>query len=85
MDFRKQNPQMGSRVMYEILEIQGIGINKFERLLSENNLCAKIKKNRRKTTRGYPEDSDVNLINGLILNDINILIYNSGMGEIPRL
>ncbi len=74
VDFRKKNPRIGSRVMYKILDIQGIGINKFERLLSQNNLCAKIKKNRRKTTRGHPEESDVNLTNGLILNDINILI-----------
>ncbi len=74
LNFRKKNPQIGSRVMYKMLDIQDIGINKFERLLSQNNLCAQIKKNKRKTTRGHPEESDVNLINGLILNDINILI-----------
>ncbi len=45
VDFREKNPRIGSRVMSEILDIQGIGINKFECLLSQNNLCVKIKKN----------------------------------------
>ncbi len=73
-EYRQNNLRTGSRVLYHILNIKTIGITKFERLLSSHNLCGKVKKNSMKTTRGFSEERDKNLINGFILNDINLVI-----------
>lgn len=65
---------MGSRCMFHNLNIQEIGINKFEKLMSENNLTVKTKKRRIVTTQGFYEECDVNMINGKEINDINQVI-----------
>jgi putative transposase len=65
---------MGSRVMYHQLKIDHIGINKFEKIVSEQGLTIKIKRRRIITTDGFYEKSDTNLINGLVLTNINQVI-----------
>jgi putative transposase len=65
---------MGSRVMYHQLKIDHIGINKFEKIVSEQGLTIKTKRRRIVTTDGFYEKSDTNLINGLVLNNINQVI-----------
>jgi putative transposase len=71
---REKFKHMGSRRMFYNLNIQEIGINKFEKLMSENNLKVTIKKRRIITTQGYYEECDVNMINGKELNEINQVI-----------
>ena len=71
---RKKHRNMGARVMYYRLEIQNLGINKFERIISNNGLSVAVKKRRIVTTTGVYENSDQNLLNGLMLNDINQVI-----------
>lgn len=65
---------MGSRVMYHQLKIDHIGINRFEKIVSEQGLTIKVKRRRIVTTDGFYEKSDTNLINGLVLNHINQVI-----------
>lgn len=71
---RVKHRRMGSRVMYYRLNIKNIGVNKFEKIVSKNGLTLKIKKRRIITTNGCYETSDVNLINGLILTNINQVV-----------
>jgi putative transposase len=73
-EVRKKNRYIGSRVLYKKLKIKTIGINKFEKIISEYKLGALIKKRRIVTTNGVYEDHDKNLINGLLLTDINKVI-----------
>ena len=65
---------MGARVLYHRLNIQKLGINKFERIVSSSGLSVVIRKRRIVTTTGIYEKSDQNLINGLMLNNINQVI-----------
>lgn len=74
VEVRKKHKNMGARVMYHKLEIQNLGINKFEQILSKNGLSVAVKKRRIVTTTGVYEKSDQNLLNGLMLNDINQVI-----------
>jgi len=78
--WRINHPKMGSRSMYFSMKQcdidLGIGVTKFEKLISENDLTVgKIKRYFPKTTdsrfsnKGYP-----NLTNGLVINNINQLI-----------
>lgn len=60
--------------MYHQLDIQNLGVNKFERILSNNGLSVVIKRKRIVTTTWIYEKSDQNLLNGLMLNDINQVI-----------
>lgn len=67
---------MGSRLLYtvaKISEIGGIGITKFEKILSDLNLTQKVKRKRIRTTipvkHQYP-----NLINGKELYSINMVV-----------
>lgn len=71
---RETHKKMGSRILYHYLKIEEIGINKFEKMISENNLGVKRKRKKPTTTLGFYEQSDRNLINGLVLEDINQLI-----------
>lgn len=74
LQVRKDHPKMGSRSMYYMLQIDAIGINKFEKLVSESGLGIRTKKLWIKTTNSnhnyykYP-----NLTNGLKLTGINQL------------
>jgi len=65
---------MGSRVLYYRLKIADIGVNKFEKILSKNGLCVKVKRKRIVTTDGRHENSDRNHINGITLTNINQVI-----------
>jgi transposase InsO family protein len=60
--------------MFYKLKIDSVGINKFEMIVSQNQLGVKLKRKRIITTHGVYEDSDVNLINGLELTGINQVI-----------
>ena len=71
---REQFKKLGSRRLFYILDIQSMGINRFEKILSAYNLTVKIKRKRIITTQGYYEEGDVNLLNGKELNDINQVI-----------
>ena len=70
MAYRK----MGARPLYYALEIRGMGINQFERLLSANGLSVEIKRSPAKTTRGQPHFQDINLVKNTGINDKNQVI-----------
>lgn len=65
---------MGSRVMFYHLGITQMGINKFERFVSESGLNVRKLKKRIITTVGIREEQDQNLTYGLKLNNINQMI-----------
>lgn len=71
---RRIHRNMGSRVMYHALSIDGIGVNKFEQIISKHGLTVKNRRRRIVTTNGLQENWDKNLINGLTLNGINQVI-----------
>jgi putative transposase len=71
---RENHPAMGARSMFYVLKITGMGINRFERLVSESGLGIERKKLWIKTTNSnhnYFKYS--NLTNGLELSRINQL------------
>jgi len=71
---RERHPAMGARPMFHALKITSMGINRFERLVSESGLGIERKKLWIKTTNSnhnYFKYS--NLANGLELNGINQL------------
>jgi len=71
-DARLSHPRMGSRPLYKLLNIQGMGINQFENLLSTEGLGIKINRNRHKTTDGSKYKGRLcNLLNGKSVNAIN--------------
>ncbi len=77
--WRKKHPRMGSREMYYSLVNQaqdlGVGINKFESIVSARGLCVGVAKRFKPlTSDGKGKDAYPNLINGLIINDISRLI-----------
>lgn len=74
VSFRNQQTKIGSRVMYHILKIDTMGINRFERLVSANQLGVQIKRKHIRTTYAEPENQDVNHIHGFILCNINQVI-----------
>lgn len=65
---------MGSRVMFYKLKIKEVGVNKFEKIVSESGLSLVKRRKRIVTTNGVYEKSDINLINGKQLNNINQVI-----------
>ncbi len=73
---RARHPRMGLRSMYFTLGISAMGINKFERLVSQYDLAVKVKRKRIITTDSKGSKRYPNRINGLILNDINQLIVS---------
>jgi transposase InsO family protein len=73
-EVRKDHPRMGSRPMYYKLGIRGVGINKFERIMSEIGLGVIRKKKRIITTHSNPFQKHYpNLTYGKKLNGINQL------------
>lgn len=74
MQVRKYHRNMGSRVLYHQMKINEVGVNKFERIISNNGLCVRIRRRRIVTTNGCYEESDTNWINGLVLDRINQVI-----------
>jgi putative transposase len=73
-EVRQIHPDMGARSIYLLTRPEGIGINKFEKIVIESGLGVKRKKKSWKTTDSkhryhkYP-----NLTNGLRLTDVNQL------------
>ena len=71
---RLSHPRMGSRPLHRMLRIECMGINQFERLLSEEGLVIKRKRNRCKTTDGHLfKGKATNKVNGKVIDDINQL------------
>ena len=69
---RLSHPRMGSRPLYKLLNVEGIGINQFEKLLAREGLGIKRKRNRHKTTDGSKYKGGLsNLLNGRKINTIN--------------
>lgn len=79
-EWRIKHPRMGSRALYySIKNVGGIdlglGVNKFEQLMSTSGLIIKPKRTRIiKTSDGKGKGTYPNLTNGLILNNVNQLI-----------
>ena len=83
---REQHAKMGSRPLYYACEIKkeiGIGITKFENMMSELGLSLRNKRKRIITTRSVKHQYP-NLIKGNVITDINkvvvgdITYYNTG-------
>ena len=79
MEWRSRHPRMGSRALYYTMIESGvdlpIGVNSFERLLSQKNLTVgTAKRSSPLTSDGLGRRNYPNLTNGLVLNDINQLI-----------
>lgn len=79
IEWRRSHSRMGSRCCYYSLKEAGInisiGVNKFERLLSERGLTVgQAKRSGPKTSDGKGKRAYPNLTNGLIINDINQLV-----------
>jgi hypothetical protein len=71
---RGQHPAMGARPMFHALKITGMGINRFERLITESGLGTERKKLWIKTTNSNHNYFKYgNLTNGLELNWIDQL------------
>lgn len=71
---RLRHPSMGARPLYYLLQPKWLGINKFERLISEAGLGIVQKKNWTKTTdSNHAYRKYGNLTNGLTINNINYL------------
>ena len=79
INLRKDHPRMGSRAMFYSLKATGedigIGVTKFEQLLSERGFTVgKIRRSGPYTSDGKGKESYDNLTNGLRLNDTNQLV-----------
>ena len=77
--WREDHPRMGSRAMYYSMGEAGVelglGVSKFERLLSQRGLTVgKIRRYGPQTSDGKGKEDYENLTNGLVLDDINQLI-----------
>jgi len=75
IDLRVNHPRMGSRAMYNTLINKGVslgvGVNKFEGIVSRLNLTVKKRRTLKpKTSDGKGKKEYLNLINGLIVKDI---------------
>ncbi len=71
---RIKHPRMGSRSLYYSLGITGMGVTKFEELLSHKGLTISRKRKHIITTDSKGSKRYPNLTNGLVLTDINQLI-----------
>lgn len=78
LNYRENHPKMGSRVLYSSILNSGItlniGINKFEKIISNEGLGVKIKSKKIRTSDGKGKENYKNLTHGLDLKDINQLI-----------
>ncbi len=68
---RKRHKKMGSRILFYAIKPEGIGINKFEKLVASNGYGIVRKRKRIITTQGVHEEGDINLMNGLVLTGMN--------------
>jgi Transposase and inactivated derivatives len=73
-EVRKEHPRMGARPMYYKLNMQGIGINKFEKFISNQGLGIRKERKRVITTfSNHNMEKYQNLIYGLKLDNVNQL------------
>lgn len=73
-EIRKNHNEMGARNLHHVLRIKTMGINKFERLISESGLGIRCRRNWIKTTdSNHPYRKYKNLTNGIIINNIDCL------------
>lgn len=73
-EIRKNHNEMGARNLHHVLRIKTMGINKFERLISESGLGIQCRRNWIKTTdSNHPYRKYKNLTNGIIINNIDCL------------
>ncbi len=72
-ELRKDHPRIGARKLFTMLKLKGeIGINKFERFLSEQGLGIKIKRGAQRTTNStHPFYKYQNLLHGFEVTNIN--------------
>lgn len=78
-NWRINHPRMGSRILYYSMIEKGInfpvGVNKFEKILSENGLTVgRINRSGPYTSDGKGKGGHPNLTNGLVLTGINQLV-----------
>jgi transposase InsO family protein len=73
LDIREDHPRMGARPLHIVMNLAGtIGINRFERFLSEEGLGIAVKRNIYKTTNSnHAWYKYSNLLNGFKLTDVN--------------
>lgn len=73
LELREDHPRIGARKLFVMLNLEGkIGINKFERFLSEEGLGIKVKRSVQKTTTSsHPFYKYTNLLSGLKLTSVN--------------
>jgi putative transposase len=72
-ELREDHPRIGARKLFVMLKLEGeIGINKFERFLSEEGLGIKVKRSAQRTTNSAHSFYKYNnLLNGLKLTSVN--------------
>lgn len=72
-ELRQDHPRIGARKLFIMLKLQGkIGINKFERFLSEQGLGVKVKRSAQRTTNSsHPLYKYQNLLHGFEVTNIN--------------
>lgn len=73
LEIRKDYPRISARKIHHMLLLEGlVGINRFERFMSDQGLAVKKQRSLIKTTHSGKYDHP-NLVNGLRLNDIDQL------------
>lgn len=72
-ELREDHPRIGARKLFTMLKLEGkIGINKFERFLSEEGLGVKAKRGAQRTTNScHPLYKYQNLLHGFEVTNIN--------------
>lgn len=72
-ELREDHPRIGARKLFVMLKLEGeMGINQFERFLSNEGLGIKVKLSAQKTTNStHPFHKYTNLLNGIKLTSVN--------------
>lgn len=73
LELREDHPRIGARKLFVMLKLKGkIGINKFERFLSDEGLGIKIKRSAQRTTNSaHPFYKYNNMVDGFKLTSVN--------------
>jgi len=73
VELREDHPRIGARKLFVMMNLQGkIGVNKFERFLSEEGLGIKVKRSAQRTTNSaHPFYKYNNLVDGIKLTGVN--------------
>jgi hypothetical protein len=86
--WKKKQSKIGARVLFYMLKIDTMGVNRFERLVSNNHLGVLSKRKHIRTTNGLYDQQDRNYIHGYPLSGINQVIvgdityFRSRKGEL---